>query len=271
MGVVYNRIEKIPKNSLRLKKEGKLIMKTRLILIRHAVTEANLSNLFLGRTDVILSEKGLLQAKALSKRLSDEMKIDVIYSSNMKRTLQTAYYVASQQGIPVFISDKLKEINFGNWEGKSHADVARDYPYEFLKWLREQRLLRSVHGESIKSFQKRLISEVKAIVKQNMGKTVCIVSHGACIKALMCYFKGFTIDKISEVPWSDNTGISVIEFEGEDHLVLSMSDAEHLTLDLRPNTYSDMGNLIRFAEQSLLRRKMEIVGGKIAYKAIVMN
>ena len=154
-------------------------MKTRLILIRHALTEANQSNLFLGRTDVILSEKGLLQAKALSKRLSDEMKIDVIYSSNMKRTLQTAYYVASGQGIPVFISDKLREINFGNWEGKSHEEVAREYPYEFLKWLREQKLLRSVQGESITVFQKRLIQEVKSIIRENAGKTICIVSHGA--------------------------------------------------------------------------------------------
>lgn len=241
-------------------------MSTRLILVRHALTDANVSHLFLGRTDVQLSEKGLLQAKALSKRLSGEMKIDIIYSSSMKRTLQTAYYVASQKGVPVMISEKLTELNFGKWEGRSHEEVAITYPYEFLKWLKEQKLLRSVHGESLKSFQRRLVSQVKKIVKQHQGKTICIVSHGACIKALMCYFKGYPLEKISEIPWSDNTAINMIEFEGDAFKVVSMADASHLPGELKPPTYHDMSRLIRIAEQHIGKSSMQIVGGKVAFQ-----
>lgn len=224
-------------------------MNTKLYLVRHAVTDANLNNIFLGKTDVKLSNIGLKQAKSLSKRLASEDNIDIIFSSNMKRTLQTAYYIGSQQGVPISISEDLREIDFGKWEGRTHNEVARKYPHEFLKWLKEQKLSIMLGGEDLYSFQQRLLRETINIVHKNKGKNICIVSHGACIKALMCYFKNYSLEQISDVPWSDNTAVNIVQFENNCHQVIKLSDNKHLTGDLNKKTYTDIPNLLAYAEK----------------------
>jgi methionine salvage enolase-phosphatase E1 len=87
-------------------------MKTRLIFVRHAEAEGNLKRLFHGWYDSSITEKGHKQAKKVAERLSD-VPIEVIYSSSLKRTLQTAQYIADVKQLPIIRTDKMKEINGG--------------------------------------------------------------------------------------------------------------------------------------------------------------
>ena len=92
-------------------------MKTRLIFVRHAEAEGNYLRIFHGWTDSGITDKGHVQAKKAAERLKD-IPIDVLYSSSLKRTIQTAQYIADIKGLPIIRTDKLKEINGGDWEGK---------------------------------------------------------------------------------------------------------------------------------------------------------
>jgi probable phosphoglycerate mutase len=113
-------------------------MRTRLIFVRHAEAEGNLYREFHGWTDSPITEKGHKQAELVAKRLKD-VNIDVLYSSSLKRTLQTAQYIAD-----VKIFQFLEPINEGNkrsrLEGKKWDELAQLWPLENETWEKRPHL-----------------------------------------------------------------------------------------------------------------------------------
>lgn len=206
-------------------------MKTRLIFVRHAEAEGNLKRIFHGWTDSEITEKGHEQARLAAERL-EEIDIDVIYSSSMKRTLQTAGYISELKGLPIIRTDKLKEINGGEWEGKTWEELPKKWPEQHNTWEHKPHLHRMPNGETMEEFQKRLIDEVKYIIDNNKGKTVCIVTHGTAIKALMCHFHSCDLEKMIDIPWCDNTAVTVIDYEDNQFEIVTEGDASHLGKDL---------------------------------------
>lgn len=201
---------------------------SRLILVRHAETDGNQKDVFHGWTDVDLSEKGHAQAKKVAERLKKE-DIDVLYSSSLTRALQTAGYISESINLPIIKSDGLKEINGGDWENIEYSKLPELFPDEHHTWRNALHEHQMPNGESIKAFQARLIQEIKSIIDKNRGKTICAVTHGNAIKALMCCFYDFPIEKICDVDWTENTSISMVEIDDDNNYrVLANGDASHL-------------------------------------------
>ncbi len=202
-------------------------MSTRLIFVRHAEAEGNLYREFHGWTDSPITEKGHKQAELAAKRL-EGVKIDVIYSSSLKRTLQTAQYIANIKNLPIIRTDKLKEINGGDWEGKKWDELADLYPLENETWEKRPHVHKMPNGESMEEFQERLLKEVQYIADNNKGKNICIVTHGTAIKAMMCRFKGCDLEEMVNIKWYDNTSVTIIDYENGDYNVVMEGDASHL-------------------------------------------
>ena len=77
----------------------------------------------------------------------------------------------------------------------------------------------------------RVSSAVKDIVRDNEGKTVCIVSHGCAIKCLMCFLHGWTVDNIAAIPIGTNTSVNVVKADGSGSFEIIMeSYTDHLKL-----------------------------------------
>jgi broad specificity phosphatase PhoE len=206
-------------------------MKTRLIFVRHAEAEGNAKRRFQGWTDGELTEKGHIQAALAAKRLKDT-DIDVIYSSSLRRTLQTAGYISKAKNLPIIRTDKLKEINGGAWENIRFDQLPVLWPHEYDTWENKPHIHKMPEGESMEEFQQRLIKEVEYIIKNNTGKNICVVTHGTAIKTLMCYFFGCKLEKMLDIDWYDNTSITIIEYEDEKYTVVTEGDASHLSEDL---------------------------------------
>jgi probable phosphoglycerate mutase len=202
-------------------------MKTTLIFVRHAEAEGNLNRIFHGWTDADITEKGHVQAKLAAESLKDK-KIDVIYSSSMKRTIKTAEYIAKLKNLPIIRTDKLKEINGGEWEGKKWEDLPGLWPKEYDTWENSPHSHEMPNGENMVEFQKRLIDEVEYIIKNNKGKNICIVTHGTAIRTLMCYFFQWDLTEMIKIKWYDNTSITVVEYDGKNFEVILEGDASHL-------------------------------------------
>ncbi|GAE89204.1 alpha-ribazole-5'-phosphate phosphatase [Acetivibrio straminisolvens JCM 21531] len=115
-----------------------MAIKTRIIFVRHAEAEGNLNRVFHGWTDSSITERGHLQAQRVAERLKD-VEVDVIYSSSLKRTLQTAQYIADVKNLPIIRTDKLKEINGGEWENREWEELPNLWPEEYDSW--ENRLM----------------------------------------------------------------------------------------------------------------------------------
>jgi len=208
-------------------------MKTRLIFVRHAEAEGNLNRLFHGWYDSKITEKGHKQARKVAERLAD-VPIDVIYSSSLTRTLQTAQYIADVKQLPIIRTDKMKEINGGDWENILWDEIPKLYPRENYTWEKEPHLHKMPNGESMEEFYHRVITEVKDIANKNSGKNICIVTHGTAIRAMLCKFYGKTLEHMINIYWHDNTSVTIVDYDSDkdEFEVIMEGDTEHLDFEL---------------------------------------
>jgi len=208
-----------------------MAIKTRIIFVRHAEAEGNLNRVFHGWTDSSITERGHLQAQRVAQRLKD-VDIDVIYSSSLKRTLQTAQYIADVKNLPIIRTDKLKEINGGDWENREWEELPKLWPEEYDSWESRPHEHKMPGGESMVEFQKRLIDEVKYIIDNNKGKNICIVTHGTAIRSMMCYFKNCDLTEMINIQWYDNTSVTILDYEDGKFNIVLEGDTSHLEKEL---------------------------------------
>lgn len=237
-------------------------MKTRLIIIRHAEAEGNSKRHFQGWTDGKLTEKGHIQAKRVAERLRDT-NVDVLYSSSLARTLQTAAYISEIKNLPVIRTDKLKEINGGDWENVRWDELPVRWPKQYDTWENRPHLHIMPNGESMEQFQLRLIEEIKLIIDANRGKNICIVTHGTAIKALMCHFRSCSLEEMFNIQWCDNTGVTVIDYENDAFTVVLDGDSSHLNRELSTIWNQDW---MEDTRQNIIRK-----GGSVMYESKLIN
>lgn len=202
-------------------------MKTTLIIVRHAEAVGNRIREFHGWTDEGITDKGILQAQQVAEKLKDTP-IDVIYSSILKRTMETAGYIARMKNLPINTREDLKEIHGGLWEGMRWDDLVAKYPEEYDVWEAKPHLHQMPGGESMESFRHRVVTAVEDILQKEDGKNVCIVTHGTVIRVLMCWFKGWPLEDIVKVLWYDNTAVTIVSRENDSFEIELEGDASHL-------------------------------------------
>ena len=108
-------------------------MKTKVIMVRHGETEWNVHCKFLGSVDIPLNEKGRRQAGYAKEALKDEQ-IDVIYTSPMRRALETGEIIRGSRTLPILTDEGLREICCGKWEGLDGREVEERYPGQMALW-----------------------------------------------------------------------------------------------------------------------------------------
>ena len=106
---------------------------TRIFLVRHGATQLSAEDAFAGETDVPLSDIGREQLHKLAHRLSGEP-IKAVYASPLGRTMETARILAKPHDTPVLPREGLREISHGHWEGRTRAQVEKDFPVEYARW-----------------------------------------------------------------------------------------------------------------------------------------
>ncbi len=202
-------------------------METKIILVRHAQAEGNINRFFHGWTDSPLTDLGHKQAELAAKKL-ESTEIDCIYSSPLKRAVQTAEHIASVKCLGINIIEDLKEINGGDWEEQPFAELPVKWPLEFHTWENEPENHCMPNGETILGFHDRLVKAVDTIINSCQGKKVCIITHGTSIKALLCHFRRCRLNEMINIRWSDNTAITKVCYDGKTFTVETESDALHL-------------------------------------------
>ncbi len=191
---------------------------TELILIRHGETDYNRDNRFLGHTDIGINETGRKQAGRLKEVLAGE-EIHEVYCSDLKRCRETAEIINFEQEIE--FSKNLREMNFGEWEGKMWKEVLASGRDEFASW-RDDWINRPVPGgESFRDMSRNVISEIERIKKSSGKKAV--VTHGGCIRTIIGHYLMDSLDK----SWHfqvDNGTICRICFSNEYIIIKSLNE-----------------------------------------------
>jgi probable phosphoglycerate mutase len=178
-------------------------MTTRLLLIRHGATTLSAEDRFAGATDVDLSDEGRRQASQLGARLADE-KIAAVYASPMRRTRDTAALVARPHEVEVRVEAGLREIDHGQWEGKTRKEVEALFGSEYAAWEQDPFTFAPAGGENGIAVVARALPVLRAIVLRHAGESVAVVSHKATIRLAMAVLLGLDArgyrDRLDQAP-----------------------------------------------------------------------
>ncbi len=159
--------------------------KLEVLLIRHGETDLNREGRFAGSTDSGLNGTGIKQAKALRKKLKNE-KIEMIYSSNLKRCIETMKILKLRAGINY--SGGLQEMNFGRWERLNYKEIEMNYKNEVKKWKNDWINYVIPGGESFAGMSERVIEEFERIKKNHDNSKIAIVTHGGCARTILGHY-----------------------------------------------------------------------------------
>ncbi|MEO5943259.1 MAG: 2,3-bisphosphoglycerate-dependent phosphoglycerate mutase [Ferruginibacter sp.] len=173
-----------------------------LILVRHGESTWNFENKFTGEVDVDLTPLGEQEAR-LAGTFLRYYKIDIAYTSELKRAIHTLQIILKETGmqIPVIRSCSLNERNYGDLQGMNKIETEKKYSVDRVKIWRRSYDTAPPNGESLKNTYDRVVPYYKASIEPQLkaNKNVLIVGHGNALRALMMYLDNFSTTEISEV------------------------------------------------------------------------
>jgi broad specificity phosphatase PhoE len=153
---------------------------SRLVLWRHGQTESNLLGRFQGQADVELSEVGREQAALAAVRLA-RLAPDAIISSDLRRAVATAEALSSIVQLAVQTDPRLRERHFGQWQGRSIAQVAQQWPKQYARW-RAGDPSPGCGIEHLEETSKRAGAALRDVADRYPGGTVVIATHGGAAR-----------------------------------------------------------------------------------------
>lgn len=177
-----------------------------LYLVRHGQTVGNLQGRYTGAYDDELSQYGISEIER-AKRLIKNVSFDKVYSSNRKRTMDSAKILVDNE----IISDcRLNERNFGIFENKTYKEICENFPIEEKAWVEDWIDYKIPDGESVKEVYERVAKFIKMLEKEDY-KNCLVVTHGGIIRLIYCYVLGGSINNFWKFK-PGNGNVSILRF-----------------------------------------------------------
>jgi alpha-ribazole phosphatase len=182
-----------------------------LYLVRHGDSRQDQVKRYIGRTDLPLNAVGRSQARALQKNLA-EVSFKRIYSSDLRRCMETARIIAAPQGKSIRSLPAMREIDLGEWDGKSMASIRRRFPEEFQRRGLDLTGFQPPGGESFRDLQNRVVPAFQEIIGQSEG-TLLLVAHAGVNRAILCHVLGQPLEDLFKIPQAFGC-LNIIERRG---------------------------------------------------------
>jgi broad specificity phosphatase PhoE len=198
---------------------------TEIILARHGETEWNVQEVFRGRVDVELNQRGIKQAELLAEHLS-HLKLDAIYSSPLRRAVKTAEIIASLHRLKVKIAPGLIDCDFGQWQGLRLQEVKDRYKELYDQWVNSPHLVKIPDGESLNGVGKRALVVVEGVIAKHKGTSV-LVSHRVVNKVLICALLGLDNSHFWNIR-QDNCGTTTFSYENKQFVLTEHNNTSYL-------------------------------------------
>ena len=205
---------------------------TTILLIRHGESTANLNNIFAGHFNPDLTQRGQTQAACTARFIADTYKVDAIYSSDLRRAVQTAIPLGNLLQLPINPCDGLREIFAGEWEGQLFYQLKNTHPDAFSVWINDIGNARCPGGESTAELYDRIYQTVLQIAAEHDGQTVAIFTHATPIRCLRCRLSGVPIARMQHLPWESNASVAELAYENGMLRAVCFGQDDHLA-DLR--------------------------------------
>lgn len=204
---------------------------TRIYLIRHGEAEGNLYRRFHGWYDSSLTDTGRRQLEFLARRFQD-IPLDAVYASNLKRAQDTARAVAEPQGLTIKTEPGLRELGVGVYEDMPFGELGHRYPEVKRRFQSCSPHFAPQGGETFHQVAQRMAKAFFRIAEAHPGQTVAAASHSTAIRCLQAALRGKHPSQVQELTLCENTGVSCYEVQGERFRVIFENDVSHLPYEL---------------------------------------
>lgn len=180
---------------------------TTILLVRHGHVPGIEPARFRGRVDVELTDQGIRQAQRLARRIADQYRPLVVYTSPLRRCMETGRFIAVACAVPTRTLVCLNDLDYGGWQWKTHEQVAEESPSLFEAWRNSPHLLRFPNGESLQDLLVRAADALRIVLDQHLGETVAMVSHDSFNRVFLAHVMGLPLSaywNIAQAPCALN-------------------------------------------------------------------
>jgi len=186
---------------------------TTILLARHGETDWNREGRFQGHADPLLNETGRAQAAELAAELND-VELGAIYSSPLRRALETAQVVAAEHRLSPIPIEALREVDVGSWQGLTRTEIEARFPEQFARWLDYDQGWQD--GETYEEMGRRAVAALLELAAAHEGERILAVTHGGPIRAAFAFANGTShADARRLGPTIDNVFLAEFAVEGE--------------------------------------------------------
>ena len=196
--------------------------------IRHGETEWNAEGRLCGRTDVPLSDAGRRQAQLLAQRLKP-IPFEALYSSPLRRALETASIVGRTIGREPVADPRLVELSYGAWEGRTYEESKRANPDVYRAWELDPGSVGPPGGESGEQLIERVKPFLADVAQRHPSGNVAVVCHRTVCRLLACHIMGVPLKEYRRRVPMDNAALNIFETRKGKWHVAAVNDSSHLT------------------------------------------
>jgi broad specificity phosphatase PhoE len=182
-----------------------------LFMIRHGEIASNIKKIYAGSSDEELSGKGIYQAEQAAVRLKN-YHIHALYTSPMKRALETAQIIGGKIGKKPVIHTAFREMEMGPWEGLSEDDIHRQFPTEWLLWQTRPADVNLPGRETLEELLHRVLQGVRSIYRNSKNRNILVITHVSVIRVLLIWHAGYSVNRYRTIS-VPNAGIFEIKID----------------------------------------------------------
>jgi broad specificity phosphatase PhoE len=198
--------------------------------VRHGESEWNAGNRLCGRTDVPLSDAGRRQAALLAERLC-VLPPDAIYTSPLRRAVETAEIIAAGTGLTPTEDERIIEVNYGAWEGKTFAEIMAQDGDAFRAWDADPGEVSPPAGESGRQALARIVPFLDELGARHTGERehVVVVCHKTVCRLVVCHVLGLSPSEYRRRLSMENAALNIIAPSEDRWRLVLFNDTSHLS------------------------------------------
>jgi broad specificity phosphatase PhoE len=203
-----------------------------LYFLRHGETQASQTGSYCGVLDVDLTPEGYQMAEDFAAAYKSLPWV-AVFASHLRRSMDTARAMCLAIGLEIQLRDGLKEISYGQWEGKPPEEVNRLFHDEYVRWLAEPGWNAPTGGERGVDVARR-----SSVVLEEMERTfpsgnVLVISHKATARIMLCSWLGIDVGRYRDRLSMPVAALSIVEMTEQGPLLKVLGDRTHLRGSLR--------------------------------------
>ena len=203
-----------------------------MYFLRHGETTSSMSGGYCGVLDLNLTPEGEQMAEDFAQAYQN-LPWQAIFASTLSRAIATATPLAKALGMGIQQRDGLREIAYGNWEGKTPEQVNQEYHDEYVKWLADPGWNSPTGGEKGIDIARRSSAVLEEIEQNYPSGNVLVVSHKATIRIMLCSLLGIDVGRYRDRISMPVASVTIVKFTERGPLLEILGDRTHLRPELR--------------------------------------